>query len=392
MGRPRATGRVHVNQRGSKFQIRVIHPDLPKDKFFTFDSETQARNYALNIERWFAEGKVPPELMTGDRQMRTPLVLEAIKMYEQHSDPPPTASDRELLHLVMSHTHGLRISDLTYQWAQDYVKGMKIGPKKLAPGTIRKRVNLLGRIMDHYLSTTTKNNEQRLGNVFRMLPRGYSIYADSERVDTSRDQRLVSLHEASILSALNGVKADDKERRWGNLPKDAPPDLAFKLLFELIVDTGLRLREAYKARCGDIDADHKFMNVRGAKGHRGKIKWRTVPLKAGIYAKLEAFVKDRDADELIFPYWSGEDDDLQRTSVRLSARFSTLFKYAKVPDFTEHDLRHEACCRWVMLKDKSGRWMFSEGEICRIMGWSDPKLLLRYLSLRGEDLSARLHQ
>ena len=75
---------------------------------------------------------------------------------------------------------------------------------------------------------------------------------------------------------------------------------------------------------------------------------------------------------------------------RVSARFAVLFDYAQVPDFTAHDLRHEATCRWVELRSAGGGWLFSDVEICRIMGWSDPRMMLRYASLRGEDLAARL--
>ena len=76
--------------------------------------------------------------------------------------------------------------------------------------------------------------------------------------------------------------------------------------------------------------------------------------------------------------------------MRLSARFGTLFAYAGVTDMTEHDLRHCATCMWFGLRDAGGRWVFSEIEICRIMGWSDTRMALRYASLRGEDLAARL--
>ena len=47
-----------------------------------------------------------------------------------------------------------------------------------------------------------------------------------------------------------------------------------------------------------------------------------------------------------------------------------------MPDFREHDLRHEATCRWVELRNATG-WVFSEIEVCRIMGWSDTRMMLR---------------
>ena len=86
----------------------------------------------------------------------------------------------------------------------------------------------------------------------------------------------------------------------------------------------------------------------------------------------------------------GTPEDLPRCTARLSSRFATLFDYAGVPDFTEHDLRHEATCRWAVLRNPAGHWIFSETEICKIMGWKDANMMLRYASLRGEDLSARL--
>jgi integrase len=92
----------------------------------------------------------------------------------------------------------------------------------------------------------------------------------------------------------------------------------------------------------------------------------------------------------IFPWWDGTPEGLRRATSALSARFAVLFAYAKVSDFTEHDLRHEATCRWVELRRPAGGWVFSDLEVCRIMGWSDPAMMLRYSSLRAEDLAARL--
>ena len=80
----------------------------------------------------------------------------------------------------------------------------------------------------------------------------------------------------------------------------------------------------------------------------------------------------------------------RRATASLSARFRTLFGYAQVPDFTEHDLRHEATVHWLLTRDTAGRWAFTEMEICRFMGWADPKMMLRYASVRGEQWAARL--
>ena len=55
----------------------------------------------------------------------------------------------------------------------------------------------------------------------------------------------------------------------------------------------------------------------------------------------------------------------------------------------------EPCDGWrgredrILLRNATG-WVFSEIEICRIMGWSDTRMMLRYASLRGSDLASRL--
>ena len=115
-----------------------------------------------------------------------------------------------------------------------------------------------------------------------------------------------------------------------------------------------------------------------------------VPIKPALRAKLGAYVRDRVG--LVFPFWNGEPDALHNVSAALSRVFRRLFDYAECPDLTEHDLRHEACCRWVELRNARGTWMFSDIEICRIMGWTDPKMMLRYASLRGSDLAGRFSE
>lgn len=130
------------------------------------------------------------------------------------------------------------------------------------------------------------------------------------------------------------------------------------------------------------------MKVDGSKGHRGVLKPRLVPLKPSLAVELEVFLRGKTG--LVFPFWDGSLEGLRRATNRLSQRFTTLFQYAGLDDFTEHDLRHEATCRWVEMKGKDGHWMFGDVDLCRIMGWTDTRMLLKYASLRGEDLSARM--
>jgi integrase len=161
------------------------------------------------------------------------------------------------------------------------------------------------------------------------------------------------------------------------------------MLTAVILDTGLRLSEAFTLRVDQLDLARRLIHVEGSKGHRGKVKPRTVPLKRHLLEQLTAYCEGRAG--LLFPgLWDGTREDKRKAGHRLTQRFRTALDYAGLDQLVEHDLRHEATCRWFELRKPDGGWVFSEIEICKIMGWTDTKLALRYLSLRGEDLSNRL--
>jgi len=381
---------VSVQKRGDKFQLRVTHRLLPRSYISTFEADEEARSYGRQLHDLLDRGVVPDELSARPAAVADdPMLIKVIRAYSKAA--PVTDSDSALLDAMMMELAGLRVSRCTFDWAAIYVSGLKV-KQHLAPSTIRKRVGVLGRVMDWHLARICPPGGMPLSNVFRLLPTGYSAYSrvDAEQLaksgkaprrDQQRDRRLLPDEETRLRAALAGVKRPDRERALA-------PDPAFQLLLDLILGTGLRLIEAYRLRTDQIDHAGRYIRVEGSKGHRGVIKPRTVPLRPALALVLADWCRDRVG--LLFPFWDGSPHELVRTTRRLSYRFTVAFEYAKVPDITEHDLRHEATCRWVELKDSAGRWIFSDIEICRIMGWTDPRLMLRYASLRGEDLAARM--
>lgn len=364
-----------IQPRGGRFQLRVVHKLLPKPFFWTFDDRPAAEDYGDKLVALLDRGIVPAELLPkpADGRDATPLVT-VIERYVAAATP--TTSEAALLDTLRKGLKGVSIHQVTYAWVEAYVAKAKLGAA-LAPGSIRKRVGALARVLDWYHRTTTGRDQV---NPFRLLPRGYSAYAGGERVDISRDRRLLPAEEAAVRLALSGVKREGRERALAADPE-------FTLMFELILETGVRLSEAFRLRVDQVDGVVGVIRLQGSKAARGRQKPRVVPLKPVIRARLVRWCEGRVG--LVFSFWDGTAEGVRRATNRLSARFSTLFDYAGVLDFTEHDLRHEAACRWVTLKVGEG-WAFSDVELCRILGWTDTKMLLRYASLRGEDLVDRL--
>lgn len=376
-----------VTKRGTGYQLRVTNKLLPKPFYATFDDEVQAGNYGEQLESMLAKGIVPQELLSVPKSGSDSLLIQVIVDYTKTATAV-SESDDALLDFVMKDKPliGLRLSALTYRWVESYLTWLKSPEKNLSPSSISKRIGVLGRVMAWHIKRTTTESAIPMANVLRMLPRGYSKYSandaktTTQRRNIERDRRLSAEEAARIEKVLAGEKRDDRERVFTDDPE-------FPLLYAIIVDTGMRLFEAFRLRIDSIDLEHNFIRVDGSKGHGGEIKPRLVPIKKNLREPLRRRCKGRDG--LLFSYWDGAKETRVKASSKLSRRFGNLFDYAKVENFTEHDLRHEAACRWFSLRDKRG-WVYSEIEVCRIMGWKDTRMALRYTSLRGEDLSSRL--
>ena len=376
-----------VQPRGNKFQLRVTHRLLPKPYFRTFDDEVSAINFGEALEATLAQGHVPYDLAVAESKGADPFLATVLKDYQ--SNAPITDSDQGLLNVITLETAGVHVSGVNYTWCENYVRSLKVS-KNLSPGTIRKRVGTLARVLDwHFRRTETSGKP--LANPLRMLPSGYSHYSKTEaanladgktaKVDVRRDFRVGPKEEQAVRLALSGVRRQDRERALVVDPQ-------LQLLFDLIIDTGMRLSEAYRLRVDQVDHVKGVIRVEGSKGARGVLKPRVVPMKRELRARLAGWCTGRVG--LLFTFWDGTLEGKRKASSKLSVRFGVLFDYAGVGHLTEHDLRHEACCRWVELRDADGRWVFSDTEICRIMGWTSTSMLLRYASLRGEDLADRL--
>lgn len=384
---------MNIQQRGRRFQLRIINKLLPRPFFHSFDTWDEANAYGTQLEAMLARGVVPQDLLIHLQEPKArsdAAVIDVINKYVS-GNAAVSKADREMVEYIKPDFVGVMMSKTSFEFALGFVRKLKLG-RNLAPSTIRARVGCLGRVFDWHIA----HHEIKAANVWRLLPLGYSLYSQAEaeaaeaaglsaKVDEKRDRRLATGEDERIRRVMAGEKLrDDRERA---LPAD--PELA--AMYSIVVDTGLRMREAYMLTVPQIDLVKREIAVAGTKGHRGALKPRSVPIKGSLLRSIKPWIESLPAGETrVFPgLWDGStaEKDLKRTTGRVGSAFARVFDHANCADLTEHDLRHEATCRWVTMRRPDGAWLRSEVEIAKIMGWSSLAMFLRYASLRGEDLA-----
>jgi len=381
---------------GGKWEIALRHPDLPGGrKYFSFDTEAEAVAYEDQWRAMKQAGLALPAELLEVRRAPLPSLGVAIRAYTNSGLAAPSALSP--LGSLMTEVGGVPMEQADYRWLAAYVQKLKTH-NNLAPSSIRHRVQALGRSIDEWLRN---NPKATYANPVKLLPRGYSTYTEIDRKlaeakggeakeDVQRDRRLQGDDEARIVRALSGHRREDRERalelRGGN---------ALLTMFLVIVNSGLRLREAYTLKRSSIDLENKVMRVQSTKQWRGKVSFREVPMRPEVHDALVDYMSTRPPmlpGAWLFPFM---DEDpgmtLKKCSQRLSDRFRIAFEYAGIEGLVEHDLRHEATCRWLELRDGAGGWMFRLEELNRIMGWKPGSAMaMRYASFRGSDLAKRL--
>lgn len=372
-------GTIRVRDNGS-VELRITHPVLAKPYYSTHESEQAAGKYATWIEAMLDRGQVPPEL-----QQRPKTLPLKVMMGDYLKGAPIATSDIPMVKFLQENLR-VNVGDITILWAEQWVRDMK-QKEHLSPGRIRKRVESLARAIDWYYKRNYEDARDIPINPLRVLPKGYSAYKDGDapegkeaRHDVERDRRLAPGEEQAIEAAILGEKKEGKQRALELEHREA-----FLLLWRVIVNTGLRLREAYRLRVADVRFDLRTIHV--AKSKTGTK--RDIPMTKQVHDWLHEYVKGGHND-LVFPFWDGEPVNLDKTSNRLSHIFARMFDYAGCVDLTEHDLRHEATCRWMLMKDAQGRWLFRPEEVRKITGHKTERMFMRYYSLRGSDLAERL--
>jgi integrase len=323
---------------------------LPERVYFTFDSEEEGDTYVERVEPLLRRGVVPKEMLGGS--IRTfEALLEA---YEVQSTL--VKSEIELLPVVTKLVGKTPIELLSHAWVDTWVGSMK--DAGLAPGTIQKRVGLLARAVDWGIR---KEHITLPNNPLRMLPRGFITkgVAKEKLWAGERDRRLEGTEEGAIRSVL----ADKYEA----------------LLFDMALETAMRLKEMHTLTVGQIDLGKRtIFLVKTKNGSK-----RQVPISSVLAKILPPFLEGREQEDSLFPF-RGEKESPEQVTNRLSTRFGARFAKAGCPDLRFHDLRHEATARLYE------RTTMSDMEIASVTGHKDLRMLKRYANLRASALVGKM--
>lgn len=352
---------------------------LPRPIYLSFTDEAEGDEYTRRIEALLDRGVVPDEFAP-QRESR-PTLREGVRRYlgAQHV----SADDPRLLAIVtMRLPRELHLAQLTAVWAADWIAGMK-RETNLAPSTVRKHVGALARALDWLM----RRGELPM-NPLRGLAKGYASYTPADvtaaaavegvaKRDEERDRRLEAGEEDRIRAVFAGAKRDGRQRALEL--RDGP---ALLLLFDMALETAMRLREMYTLTAEQVDVAKRTIFLERTKnGDR-----RQVPMSSVLLTRVTPWLAGADPDALVFPWWDGRLDPavLRRTTSRLSRQFARIFDAAECKGLHFHDLRHEATSRLFE------RTTLSDLEIAKITGHRTMAMLARYANLRGSTLADRL--
>jgi len=380
-----------VVMRGKKYEFIIKRKNiLIKPYTIRFDDKDEGQAWCDHLESLLDAGIVPEFLQKHiGRHTQSPIQTLRDLIVEYKIKVHIKDEDVDLLNRASSRSGDLSLSDINYNWAENWVAELK-RIYNLAPSTVRKYVGAVARCLDWAI----RKDLIRV-NPLRVLPKGYSRYTEQDKkesggikVDVERNRRLGEDEEKAVYKVFSGCKPQDRER-----PLQLKYKAALICIFELAINSAMRLSEMYTISLHQVDLNKKTIYLEKTKNGDK----RQVPLTSDAITSVNTYLYQVSQSDksmrgfnheggLLFPWWDGQQtkQSLKKTTAKLSKQFKSIFDHAGLHDFLFHDLRHEATCRFYQ------RTKLSDVQISNITGHRDPKMLKRYANLRGSELAAEL--
>lgn len=341
---------IRQRKQTGNWEVVLKHKLLGKPRYATFDTELEAKSFALRSEDLLSKGVVPEWFR---HYQKNQTIGELLRSYTRSY--AYSAQDGTVLPKIMRDNDATLAVKVDVNWALEWVALMK--QDRLTPGSIRKRVGALSRCFDWHVITGNL-----AVNALKQLPRNYSAYASSDgaaRKDQERD-RLMSEEERQAI--LKGFAI----REW-------------RMLFILAYETAMRMQEMYTLTAGQIDLTQRTVFLDKTKNGDK----RQVPLSSPAYRHLRFYIKGKKKTHPVFSF-QREGETTAITTARLSHQWAKKMKDLKIEDLRFHDLRHYATTQLYL------RTSMTDLQIAKITGHKTLRMLSRYANLRGSDLVKHL--
>lgn len=220
---------------------------LEKPIYMTFTSEEEGEAYAARLESLSDNGIVPAEHRAESRILT---IADLDREYQRKAHP--SAKDVSALRVVVRMEGGTPLRAIAAAWVDNWISAMK-RIERLAPASIGARVGALARCTDWGMR---QSYLIPLDHPFRSLPNGYAQYTKEDRikaggvkrVDQERDHRLERGENEAVLLVIDGGELARKHK-----PYQLPDKTALRLLYQLALESAMRLREMYTLRVRQVD-------------------------------------------------------------------------------------------------------------------------------------------
>jgi integrase len=346
---------------------------LEKPLSLYFPTEAAGIEYCRKLEALLDRGIVPTEHQVQQR------ILNLEQMIRQYlREGHPSAKDASVLPSVAKAVGEAVVTSLDANWVDGWITRMK-REQGLAPNTIHSKLGALARCCDWGMR---KKLLVLPDHPFRTLPVGYARYTKEDaafqepREDESRDRRLEPGEEAKIRKAI-AAWVPKKAYKWLNVPDRAE----LERLFDLALETAMRLREMYTLTPDQIDLKGRTVFLSKTKNGDSRVVPLTTVATNVLKVQLETLAEGA---AHIFPWYAQHAYNLKMTSNFISKLYADVFEQAGCGDLRLHDLRHEAVSRLFE------RTQLTTEEVMKITGHKTHKMMMRYLKLRPSTLVSKL--
>lgn len=347
---------------------------LPKPIYLSFEDKHKGDAYTSQLEALLDQGIVPDEFLNHQSAIDLHSIIdEYIRIVSIKED------SKKLLYTQQDRIENIKLGMLSYQWCEEWISNMK-HHYKLKPSTIQKHVGALTRCLDWALT-----KELIHVNHLRKLPKGYATYTETDskiageyRINKERERRLEPGEEDRIRLVLMGKHKPINKQRV--LKPDEPQ--AMTLLFEMALETAMRLREMYTIELRQVDFDKRTIYLNETKNGSK----RQVPMSSHCVKILKEHIDKYNPQQFLFPWFTGirTERALRKITSSLSTEWRRVFEHAECEGLRFHDLRHEATSRLYE------RTSLTDLQIAKITGHKDLRMLSRYANLRASDLADQL--